>query len=421
MFVDKTSITIKAGNGGDGCVSFYRAKYVLNGGPDGGNGGKGGNIVFVADKGMTNLIDFRYTKVFKAENGLKGEGNNRQGKSGQDLIIKVPVGTVIKDFETGKIVADMLKDGEQKVILKGGNGGRGNSYFANSRRQTPTFCESGEITKEYRIGLELKTIADVGLIGYPSVGKSKLLSIMTSAKPKIASYHFTTLIPNLGVASYKDVNFLVADIPGLIDGASQGKGLGFEFLRHIERTRVFVHLVDIAELEGRDAVEDFKAINKELETYNKDLMNKPQIVVLNKSDLLYDDEPIIKFKEFIKDKYPVIVVSCETTQGVTELKQKIVEVLSKTPVPEELPIEEENLDARDYTTYKVEKIADNYFKISGGFIDKLIRGIIVDDPESFAYFQKRLKNQGIIDELKAIGMQDGDTLICKDLEFIYND
>ena len=421
MFVDKTTISIKAGNGGNGCVNFYRAKYVLNGGPDGGNGGRGGNIIFVADKGMTNLIDFRYTKVFRAEDGLKGEGGKCQGKSGSDLIIKVPVGTVIKDYETGKIVADMIKDGEPKTILVGGNGGRGNAFFANSRRQTPTYAETGEITKEYKVTLELKTIADVGFIGYPSVGKSKLLSIMTAAKPKIASYHFTTLIPNLGVSSYKDVNFLIADIPGIIDGASQGKGLGLEFLRHIERTRVFVHLVDIAELEGRDAYDDFLAINHELCEYSKKLMDKPQIVVLNKSDLLYDDSAIKKFKSKLGDKYPVIVVSCETTQGITELKQKIVEVLSKTPAPEELEVEEENLDKKDYTSYEVKKLDENVFEVSGGFIDKLVRGIVVSDPESFAYFQKRLKNEGIIDKLKEIGMQDGDTLVCKDLEFIYND
>ena len=423
MFVDKTSITIKAGNGGNGCVSFYRAKYVLNGGPDGGNGGRGGNIVFVADKGMTNLIDFRYTKVFRAEDGLKGEGNNRQGKSGQDLIIKVPTGTVIKDFETGKIVADMVKHGEQKVILEGGKGGRGNSYFANSRRQTPTFCETGELTKEYKISLELKTIADVGLIGYPSVGKSKLLSIITAAKPKIASYHFTTLVPNLGVSSYNNVNFLVADIPGIIEGASDGKGLGLEFLRHIERTRILVHLVDIAELEGRTAIDDFLTINHELKKYSKVLCQRPQIVALNKSDLLLDDENEVVdnfIQKFGKD-YEIVKISCVTTEGILELKQKIVEMLSKIPPVEELPVETESLDKKDYTTYKVEKIDEHVFEISGGFIDKLVRGIIVNDPESFAYFQKRLKLQGIIDDLKKIGMADGDTLICKDVEFIYND
>ena len=421
MFVDKATITIKAGNGGDGSVHFYRAKYVLNGGPDGGNGGKGGNIVFVADKGMTNLIDFRFTKVFRAENGLKGEGNNRQGKSGQDLVITVPLGTVIKDFETGKIIADMMKENEPKVILEGGNGGRGNSYFANSRRQTPTFCEQGEVVKEYKVTLELKTIADVGLVGYPSVGKSMLLSIMTNAKPKIASYHFTTLIPNLGISSYKDINFLIADIPGIIDGASQGKGLGLEFLRHIERTRVLVHLIDIAELEGRTAIQDFNSINNELAMYSKKLVNRPQIVVLNKCDLLEDDEPIQRFKKEIGDKYPVVVVSCETTQGINELKQIIVETLSKTPLPEPTPIEEESLDKKDYTTFEVRKLDENKYEVYGGFIDKLIRSIIVNDPESFAYFQKRLRNHGVIERLKEIGMQDGDTLVCKDLEFEYFD
>ncbi|MBQ7308101.1 MAG: GTPase ObgE [Clostridia bacterium] len=421
MFVDKATITIKAGNGGDGCVHFYRAKYVLNGGPDGGNGGKGGNIVFVADKGMTNLIDFRFTKVFRAENGLKGEGNNRQGKSGQDLIITVPLGTVIKDFETGKIIADMMKENEPKIILEGGNGGRGNSYFANSRRQTPTFCEQGEAVKEYKVTLELKTIADVGLVGYPSVGKSMLLSIMTNAKPKIASYHFTTLVPNLGISSYKDINFLIADIPGIIDGASQGKGLGLEFLRHIERTRVLVHLIDIAELEGRTAIQDFNAINNELAMYSQKLVNRPQIVVLNKYDLLEDDEPIIRFKKELGDKYPVVVVSCETTQGINELKQIIVETLSKTPLPEATPIEEESLDKKDYTTFEVRKLDENRYEVYGGFIDKLIRSIIVNDPESFAYFQKRLRNHGVIEKLKEIGMKDGDTLVCKDLEFEYFD
>ena len=420
MFVDKTSITIKAGNGGNGCVNFYRAKYVLNGGPDGGNGGRGGNIVFVATKEMTNLIEFRYKKKFTAEDGLKGEGNKKQGKSGKDLIIKVPLGTVIKD-ETGKVLADMLRENEPKIILKGGKGGRGNYVFATPTRQAPNFCETGEITKEYKVLLELKTIADVGLIGYPSVGKSMLLSIITAAKPKIAAYHFTTLIPNLGVSSYNGINFLVADIPGLIDGASEGKGLGLEFLRHIERTRVLVHLVDIAELEGRNAIEDFYAINKELALYSEKLTQRPQIIALNKCDLLENKDSINKFKDALGDKYPIVVISCETTEGITELKQKIVEVLSKTPLPEEIEVEEDELDKKDYDSYTVEKVEDGVYRVDGGFIDNLIRGIIVSDPESFAYFQKRLRLQGIIDKLKELGMQDGDTLICKDLEFIYND
>lgn len=419
MFVDKTSIYIKAGNGGNGVVNFYRAKYVMNGGPDGGNGGKGGDIIFVADKGMTNLIDFRYTRHFRAENGMNGEGGNRQGKSGKDLIIKVPVGTVIKDIETGKIVADMLNHGEMKVILKGGAGGRGNACFANSRRQTPNFCQTGEITKEFQVVLELMTIADVGLVGYPSVGKSKLLSIITSAKPKIADYHFTTIIPNLGVSSYNNVNFLVADIPGLIDGASEGKGLGFDFLKHIERTRLLVHIVDISELEGRSAVEDFKNINKELETYNPKLAKKPQIVVLNKMDILLEEERVNEFKQNYGKDFPIIEVSCETTKGINELKQKIVEILSKLPPPEPIPVEELQLDRRDYTDYEVSKLDENTYTITGGFIDNLIRGIIVNDTESFAYFQKRLKNQGIIDKLIDIGLKDGDVIVIKDIEFEY--
>ncbi len=417
MFVDKTRIFLKAGNGGDGSVSFLRDRTTMTGGPDGGNGGKGGDIVFVCDTGLNNLVDFYYTKHFRAENGVNGGHLKCNGKAGKDLIIKVPQGTIVKDAENGNVVADMFDKDAKIVILKGGEGGRGNAMFANSRRQAPAFAETGEKTKEYAVDLELKTIADVGLIGYPSVGKSKILSKLTSAKPKIADYHFTTLTPNLGVANYGSQNFLIADIPGLIEGASEGKGLGFEFLRHVERTRMLVHVVDIASVDGRDPIQDFVVINNELEKYSKSLAKAPQIVVLNKIDLLNGD--MTKVDEFVKaygDKYTIIPFSAATLENKDKVLQKIVETLSKIKPLEPIKAETFSLDKRDFSKFEIVK-ENGVFVVSGDLIDDLIRGIILQEPESLAYFQKRLKWSGVHDKLVSMGIKEGDIVRIGAFEF----
>lgn len=421
MFVDKTNIFIKAGNGGDGAVSFLRDKHTMNGGPDGGNGGRGGNIVFEVDDKSNNLVDFYYTKHFRAEDGTNGGHLNCDGKGGKDLVIKVPRGTTVRDAKTGDIIADMFFSDDKKIVLKGGLGGRGNSNFATPSRQAPNFAETGIKTKEYEITLELKTIADVGLIGFPSVGKSKILSVLTSAKPKIAEYHFTTLTPNLGVAKYAGVNFMMADIPGLIEGASEGKGLGFEFLRHIERTRMLLHIVDVAEVDGRDAIEDFKIINEELEKYSKQLSNVPQLVVLNKIDLLGGDMFFVdEFKKVYGDKYKIFPFSAVTRQGEKELLGAIVETLSKLPPQEPLKEENYELDRRDLTQFEILKDGKT-FVLVGDKIDEIIRGVNLDDPESFRYFQKRLQDEGVMEKLKVEGLKEGDIVRVASFEFEYFD
>ena len=422
MFVDKTRIIIKAGNGGDGKVNFYRDTFTMHGGPDGGDGGKGGDIIFVADSGLNNLVDYYYTKKFRAGDGENGGASKAYGKSGDDVILKVPCGTIIRDAETGKVIADMVNPNEKVTILRGGLGGRGNSKFANSRRQSPTFSESGEKTKEYAVDLELKTIADVGLIGYPSVGKSKILSVLTSAKPKIAAYHFTTLSPNLGVVKYYDNSFVIADIPGIIEGASEGKGLGLEFLKHIERTRILLHIIDIAAVDGRNPIEDFAIINNELKKYNDEVSKAPQIIVLNKIDLLYTDEDKQKLNEF-KQKYgkdyKIIEFSAATRVGVDELLKTIIEEIKKLPPKEREVSEIYELDKRDYTTIEISRDDEGRFIVTGGLIEKMSRGIILSDPESFAYFQRRLKQNGIIDKLLEKGLKEGDTVKIGTYEFEY--
>ena len=361
-----------------------------------------------------------HTKHYKAPNGENGGKSNAYGKSGEDLILKVPCGTVIRDAETGKVIADMIEHGKKQVLVRGGLGGRGNSKFANSRRQTPTFSELGEKTKEYAVDLELKTIADVGLIGFPSVGKSKILSVLTSAKPKIAAYHFTTLSPNLGVVKYYDNSFVIADIPGLIEGASEGKGLGFEFLKHIERTKILLHIIDIAGVDGRDPIEDFEIINKELRAYNKEVADSPQIVVLNKMDLIYDDRSKVdEFKAKFGKDYKIIEFSAALRMGIDELLNTVIEEISKLP-NKQLEINEVfELDKRDYTNFEVTRDDTGTFIVSGGLIEKMSRGIILSDPESFAYFQRRLKQNGIIDKLIERGLKEGDTVRIGEYEFEY--
>ncbi len=419
MFIDKVTIKIKAGNGGDGALSFLRDRKTMNGGPDGGDGGRGGNIVFEVDKDSNNLVDFYHQKKFFAENGENGGHRHCAGKSGADLVIKVPRGTVIKDKESGRIIADMFYPNDRKVILKGGLGGRGNQNFATPTRQAPAFAETGVKTKEFEVVLELKTIADVGLLGYPSVGKSKILSVLTSARPKIADYHFTTLNPNLGVASYGGKTFLIADIPGLIEGASEGKGLGFRFLKHVERTKILLHVVDIAEVDGRNAIEDFRVINEELEKYSKNLLGVPQIVVLNKIDLLDGDMTKVKeFKNTYGADYTILTYSAATREGEKELLQTIVEELSK--LPEQVPQQAEvfEIDRRDFTQYDIIKHG-NTFELVGDKIDEIIRGVNLAEPESFAYFQNRLRDEGVMDNLKLHGLKDGDFIRVLSFEFEY--
>ena len=422
MFVDKARIYIKAGNGGDGKVHFYTDTFTMHGGPDGGDGGKGGDIIFVADSSINNLVDYYFSKHFRAENGTNGGNSNSYGKSGENMILKVPCGTIVRDAQTNKVIADLVEDGEKQVVLRGGAGGRGNAKFANSRRQSPTFSELGEKTKEYVVDLELKTIADVGLIGFPSVGKSRILSVLTSAKPKIAAYHFTTLSPNLGVVKYYNSSFVIADIPGLIEGASEGKGLGHEFLKHIERTRILLHIVDIAGVDGRDPVEDFKIINEELRKYNEEVSKSPQIVVLNKMDLIFDDLQKAKVEEF-KQKYgkdyKIIEFSAATRLGVDELLNAIIAEISILPPKEREISEIVELDKRDYTSFEVNRDDEGHFVVSGGLIEKMSRGIILSDPESFAYFQRRLKQNGIIDKLLENGLVEGDTVKIGNYEFEY--
>ena len=337
MFVDTAKIFIKAGNGGNGCTSFYTEKYVNNGGPDGGNGGEGGRVIFRAVSGKNTLSDYKFAKHFRAENGENGKPRYSAGKKGKDLYIDVPVGTVVRDEETGSIIADMFSDGETVVVAEGGKGGKGNAFFRSSRRQAPHFSQAGEKTEEHSVLLELKTIADVGLIGYPNVGKSTILSVISSARPKIANYHFTTLSPNLGMVSVYDDTFSVADIPGLIDGAAEGAGLGHDFLRHIERTRLLVHVIDGSGSEGRDPAEDYTAICRELADYDGSLMKKPQIIVINKADIMTDMSVVRKIED-LSGKRPVLM-SAAVHSGVEELIKTIYAELSKLPPPEPLEYE----------------------------------------------------------------------------------
>lgn len=423
MFLDRVKIRIKAGDGGNGAVSFLRTKLSMNGGPDGGNGGKGGDIVFVATNDLNTLYSFQFTKKFVAENGGKGEKAMRNGADGKSVIIKVPCGTVIYDEESGLVIADLMEDGEKFVALRGGYGGKGNSYFATPTRQAPKFSKSGEASKERTVILELKTIADVGLVGFPNVGKSTLLSSISNARPKVANYHFTTLTPSLGVVGYYENSFVVADIPGLIEGASEGLGLGHEFLKHIERVRIIVHLIDISECEYRDAYEDYVAINKELEKYSQKLASLPQILCFSKCDLLSKDEIEAKIKKFDKiiNKTPYVCISSVTNLGLEELKAKIWNMLKDIPKPASTEIELHEFDKKDKTSINIKRNDDGSFEIEGGYIENLIRGVVLSDEVSFAYFQKKLKDSGIVGSLKEKGLKDGDTVHIKDIEFEYEE
>jgi len=420
MFLDRVKIFIKAGEGGNGKTSFHTEKFVRKGGPDGGDGGNGGSIIFLCDPGLDSLIDFRFTKHFRAENGENGGSANCTGKRGKDLIIKVPLGTVISDVETGGIIADMTEPNEQKIVLVGGEGGKGNARFKTSRRQAPAFSQTGQKTEEKQVLLELKTIADVGLVGFPNVGKSTLLSMLTSAKPKIANYHFTTLSPNLGVCEARGNRFVIADIPGLIEGASDGVGLGHYFLRHVERTRLLLHVIDISGGEGREPYEDFKVVNAELKKYGKSVSQIPQILVLNKCDAVSDKSQILNFKSKIarlKTKYRVVEISAAAAMNLDELIMVTLEELKKLPPKKKIEFEPFIYTRPDPNRYEIRRDVDGAFLVTGGFIDELIRNIVLNDPTSFAYFQKVLKDKGIIKELKKRGADEKSTIRIGDIDF----
>ncbi len=415
MFVDRAIITIKAGDGGNGITSFMHFKGKVGGGPDGGDGGKGGDVIFTATRTLSTLADFYYKTKYVAENGAPGEPKNCFGKSGENLVIKVPLGTVIKDRATGGVIADMFFDGQSKTVLTGGDGGKGNAKFVNSRRHAPHFSQTGEKTETKQVILELKTIADVGLVGFPNVGKSTLLSKLTKASPKIANYHFTTLEPNLGVCEYYDHRFVIADIPGLIEGASDGAGLGTEFLRHIERTRMLVHVIDVAGSEGRDPYEDYLKINAELKKYGAELAKLKQIIVANKTDYYGADEKLKEFKSKLGRK-KVVAISAMTGAGLDELKKCIYETLIKLPPLKPMEFEEFNYVKPERLEYEIFKEGET-FVVVGTLVDVLKRNVVMDDMNSLAYLQKVLKDRGVITELRKMGATEKSTVIIGGEEF----
>lgn len=425
MFADRAKIFIRSGKGGDGHVSFRRELYVPCGGPDGGDGGRGGDIIFEVDEGLNTLSDFRHIHKYTAQEGESGGKRRCHGKDGGDLVIKVPEGTVIKDFESGKVIADMSGENRREVILKGGKGGQGNMHYATPTMQAPKYAQPGQPCQELWVQLELKVIADVGLVGFPNVGKSTLLSRVSNAKPKIANYHFTTLNPHLGVVDVDGgKGFVMADIPGLIEGASEGIGLGHDFLRHIERTRVLVHVVDAASTEGRDPIADIHAINKELQAYNPELMERPQIIAANKTDAIYDDgeDPIEKLKaEFEPQGVKVYPISAVSGKGVKELLYAIYELLQTVNLS---PIVfEKEFDVRSLgdalLPYTVEVTEDGVYVVEGPRIDKMLGYTNLDTEKGFSFFQKFLKENGILDELEQAGIEEGDTVRMYGLEFDY--
>ena len=417
MYLDRVKIFIKAGNGGNGKTSFHSEKYVEKGGPDGGDGGNGGSIIFVADRTIDSLVDFRFTKHYRADAGGNGGSRNMHGKNGENLVIKVPCGTVIRDNETGNIIADLFEDGEKITVLKGGLGGLGNARFKSSTRQRPSFSQTGQLCDEKEVILELKTIADVGLIGFPNVGKSTILSMLTNAKPKIANYHFTTLAPNIGVCNFDGTSFVIADIPGLIEGASEGVGLGHYFLRHIERTRLLVHVIDISGSEDRNPFEDFEIVNNELKKYGNQVESLPQIIALNKIDLVEDDNVIKEFKTKLNKNYDIVEISAVSNNNLNELLSRVVDALKKLPPKQKLEYEPFVYERPNPNRWQVVKYDDNSFEVVGGFIDELVRGVVLNDFQSFSYFQKVLKDKGIIKELKKQGANETSTIRIKDIEF----
>ena len=426
MFVDRARINVKSGKGGNGAVSFRREPFVPEGGPDGGDGGKGGDVIFEASSSYRTLMDFKYKKKYEAEPGQDGMKKKKFGKNGENLVIKVPPGTVIIDELTGLVMKDLVHDGDRVVVVKGGKGGKGNVHFKNSVRQAPNFAEAGGPARERNIILELKLIADVGLLGFPNVGKSTLLSVSTSARPKIANYHFTTITPNLGVVQIYDSSFVMADIPGLVEGAHEGTGLGLDFLKHVDRTKVLVHVVDIAGSEGRDPVEDFDKINDELVQYSERLAKKPQIVVGNKSDLVFDEDTVERFKKHVEEKgYQFFLMSAATNQGVKEVLSAAAKALAELPEEEEqyefydFSMDDEDPDYREIYTYVDDE--DGVFVIEGKQLTKIFDSTNFNDMESLRYLYKYIESKGAIAELKELGLKEGDTVRIKDYEFEYEE
>ncbi len=419
MFVDDVKITVKAGSGGNGAVAFHREKFVQNGGPDGGDGGNGGDLVLLADPNMHTLIDFRYKRKYQAENGENGAGQLRRGRSGKELVIKVPVGTVVSDAETGRVLCDMHEAGQRRVLFPGGRGGWGNAHFATPTRQAPNFANPGQKREPREIKLELKSIADVGLVGYPNVGKSSLLASVTAARPKIANYHFTTLSPNLGICRRYGTDFIMADIPGLIEGASEGAGLGFRFLRHVERTRMLVHVVDASGCEGRDPVEDFERITDELAAYGT-LAERPTIVAANKTDLPGAEENAARLAEHLAGtEIEVIPISAATGAGVDELMNAVVRMLQTLPeatVFQEEP-EEEAEEEEPFTVTR----DGGVFIVAGPLCERLLGSTNFDDTESLGWFHRTLRARGVIDALRAAGAKEGDSVLFGDMEFDFID
>ena len=428
MFADRAKIYIRSGKGGDGHVSFRRELYVPNGGPDGGDGGRGGDVIFEVDEGLNTLYDYRHRRKFKAEDGEEGGKRRCHGKDGSDIILKVPEGTIIREAESGKVIADMSGENRRQTILKGGRGGAGNQHFATSTMQVPKYAQPGQPAQELEVLLELKVIADVGLVGFPNVGKSTLLSRVTNAQPKIANYHFTTLTPNLGVVDLEGGGgFVIADIPGLIEGASEGVGLGHEFLRHIERTRVMIHVVDAASTEGRDPIDDIYKINKELEAYNPEIAGRPQVIAANKVDAIYmdGDDPVSRLKaEFEPKGIRVFPISAVSGKGLKELLYYVQELLNEMP-KERLVFEQEffpedalMVENLPYTVEQDEK-NPHVFIVEGPKIEKMLGYTNLDSEKGFAFFQRFLKDTGILDELEQAGIQEGDTVRMYGLEFDY--
>jgi GTPase len=425
MFVDQTKIYVKGGDGGNGMVAFRREKYVPMGGPAGGDGGKGADVVFEVNEGLRTLMDFRYQRHWKAPRGEHGMSKNQHGKNAKDMIVKVPPGTVVMDAETKEVIADLVENGQRAVIAKGGRGGRGNSRFATPSNPAPELAENGEPGQERDVILELKLLADVGLVGFPSVGKSTLLSVVSSAKPKIAEYHFTTIVPNLGMVETEDNrSFVMADLPGLIEGASEGVGLGHQFLRHIERTRVIVHVIDMAAMEGRDPYEDYLTINKELEEYNLRLTERPQIIVANKMDMPEAEENLRQFKERIEEEFPIFPISAISRKGLRELLFAIADKIEETP---EFPLDHEEEETginrvlykheKDPEAFYITREPDGSFVIQGEKVEKLFKMTNFQTEESVRRFARQLRGLGVDEALRAKGAKDGDTVKLLEFEF----
>ncbi len=432
MFVDRAKIYIKSGKGGDGAVTFRREPYVPEGGPDGGDGGKGGDVIFMADRNLRTLMDFKYKKKYEAESGQNGMKKKRFGKSGEDLVIKVPLGTIIIDEASGLVMKDLTEDGESFVAAKGGRGGKGNTNFKNSVRQAPNFAEAGGAAKERNVILELKLIADVGLVGFPNVGKSSLLAVATSARPKIANYHFTTIDPNLGVVHIYDSSFVMADIAGIIEGASEGLGMGFKFLKHIERTKVLIHVVDVSGSEGRNPIEDFNKINKELEAYSPRILKKPQLVAANKIDMIPEDDPqYLEFKKYVEDLgYKVFPMSAPLNLGVEEILGAALNELNRM---EQNPALQEE-DPTEFFDFEAEESDPTYrdilcgydeeedvYTLSGKQLSKIFKSTNFNDMGSLRYLYKYIEKRGAIDELKTLGLEEGDTIRIEDYDLEYWD